>query len=183
MLITTPLTPGAPLRANYHPPLITQGSSPAPPAAPPAAAGHRNPPPGGWKKRADPGGGGRALHWGRLLEPGTGGGGAGGGRPRLPELARCLWAPLGTAGPWASSVERHAANGAGGRAYARLRAAATARLRQPGRRREELQRLRLGAGEDDVGRERAPGLGRGAALRARCPRLDRAAPRCRPPPL
>lgn len=47
MLITTPLTPGAPLRANYHPPLITQGSSPAPPAAPPAAAGHRNPPPGG----------------------------------------------------------------------------------------------------------------------------------------
>lgn len=87
--------------------------------------------------------------------------------------------PPGTAGPWASGAERHAGPGA----HARLRAAAAARLWQSGGGRAGLRRLRLGAVAEDVGRERAPALGRGAAVRALRAGLDRAAPRRRPPRL
>lgn len=87
--------------------------------------------------------------------------------------------PPGTAGRWASDAERHA----GLRAHARLRAAAAARIRQPGGGRAGLRGLRLGAVEEDVGRERAPALGRSAAVRAVRAGLDRAAPRRRPPRL
>uniref|UniRef100_A0A8C3NI87 Ceramide synthase 1 n=1 Tax=Geospiza parvula TaxID=87175 RepID=A0A8C3NI87_GEOPR len=74
---------------------------------------------------------------------------------------------------------RDAASGA----HARLRGAAAPGLRQPGGGGAGLRGLRLGAGAAHLGRERAPGLGRGAAVRDLRAGLDRAAPRLLPPPL